>query len=517
MHSLALALALVMSGERPEGSTFTKVTVPSGVEAIIQQKYQANPDWWLSGIHLVDLDGDGDLDLFLSAHTGDAVATLNNGGGLFSLAPGTYPNTEIHLYYDSDEDGRADLTMTYLDGGGRWWRNLSAPGTLNFSATAVTRDGNTARSQVLFDVNRDGKVDWLRGAPPGLNIDLGNGSGGFAQGSATMAIPGTDSNNNANFLPADLDGDGDIDLLALVGGGYENTAGRTIFYKNQGGTFVDATAGSGLPVSGTVVKGVGDFDQDGDTDVIGIENKTMPPVIYLNNGAGTFTRLANAITGIPAGSLDYSAWGTAVTTDFDNDGVADIIMNGKYYLKVLRGTGAGHFTYMNTAWGIHDDCACSVDDGLAFGDIDGDGDLDIIGYRESWPTRLIDVYRNDLPARRWLRVRPIGRAGNRGAAGARIRLFAPGTQQLLWSEQVALYCFQAANSYYGRAQTERHFGLDQRTNVDVEVVFYPSGAVTRLNNVPANSVVQVNEGPSDRVFTDGFDSGNLSAWSASVP
>ena len=206
-----------------------------------------------------------------------------------------------------------------------------------------------------------------------------------------------------------------------------------------------------------------------------------------------------------------------MTTDFDNDGVADIIMNGKYYLKVLRGTGGGHFTYMNTAWGIHDDCACSVDDGLAFGDIDGDGDLDIIGYRESWPTRLIDVYRNDLPARRWLRVRPIGRAGNRGAAGARIRLFAPGTQQLLWSEQVALYCFQAANSYYGRAQTERHFGLDQRTNVDVEVVFYPSGAVTRLNNVPANSVVQVNEGPSDRVFTDGFDSGNLSAWSASVP
>ena len=518
MYAVALALSLVVSADSPGGAAFTKITVPSGVEAIIQQKYQADPDWWLSGIHLVDLDGDGDLDLFLSAHTGGALATLNNGGGLFALAPGTYPDSEIHLYYDSDEDGRADLTMTYLDGGGRWWRNLSTPGTLDFMATSVTRDGNTARSQVLFDVNGDGKVDWLRGAPPGLHVDLGNGSGGFAEASATLAIPGTDSNNNANFLPADLDGDGDIDLLAMVGGGYDDTAGKTFYYRNQGNmAFIDATAGSGLPVSGTVVKGIGDFDQDGDTDLIAIENKTMPPVIYLNGGAGTFTRVANAISGIPASSLTYSAWGTAVTTDFDNDGLPDIIMNGKYYLKVLRGTGAGHFAYMNTAWGIHDDCACSVDDGLAFGDIDGDGDLDVIGYRETWPTRLIDVYRNDLPARGWLRVRPIALPGNRGAAGARIRLYEAGTQQLLWSEQVALYCFQAANSYYGRAQTERHFGLDQRATVDVEVVFQPSGAVVRRNNVPADSVVLVSEPAADALFADGFESGDLSAWSASYP
>ena len=146
-------------------------------------------------------------------------------------------------------------------------------------------------------------------------------------------------------------------------------------------------------------------------------------------------------------------------------------MNGKYYLKVLRGTGGGNFTYMNTAWGIHDTAASAVDDGLCFGDFDGDGDLDIIGYNEIWPTRTLNVYRNDLAPKNWLNVRPVGLAGNKGAAGAKISIYAAGTNQLLWYEQVATYDFQVATSYYGYGETERHFGLGTRATVDVVVEF----------------------------------------------
>ena len=136
-----------------------------------------------------------------------------------------------------------------------------------------------------------------------------------------------------------------------------------------------------------------------------------------------------------------------------------------------------------------------MDDGLCFGDFDADGDLDIVGYHESLAhAARSTLYRNDLPARNWLNVRPVGLAGNRAAAGAKISVYAAGDEQLLWYEQVATYDFQAATSYYGHARTERHFGLGTRQTVDVEVEFYPSGTRVRRNGVLADTTVVIEEG-----------------------
>jgi hypothetical protein len=190
----------------------------------------------------------------------------------------------------------------------------------------------------------------------------------------------------------------------------------------------------------------------------------------------------------------YTSWGLAVVTDFDNDGIADIIWNGRNFLWLLRGTSAGHFVYANKSWGIEDKSAASVDDGLCFGDIDGDGDLDIIGYTGSLDgKRMINVYRNESPARNWLRVRPMSTAGNRGAAGAKIRVMENSSGKLLWFEQVQILDSQIAHSYYSLARTERHFGLGARDMVDVSVEFYPSGKRVEKKAVKANSTIELNE------------------------
>ncbi len=478
--TVALLLLALQAGR------FTTVTEESGVGKIVADAYAAEPKWWLSGLHLIDLDADGDLDLFLSAHgAGKAIAALNDGKGRFTPAEGAIPKSEVHLVYDIDEDGKPDLTMTWQDGGGQWWRNKSTPGRLHFEPTDITHGTNTARRQAMIDLDRDGKVDWLRGLGSGILIDAGDGAGGFKPERTLIEVPRTRA--EVLCLPLDIDGDGDIDLLSEWGH-YGAPAGNSKIWRNRGdGTFEEAWSQADLSI-----KGAGDVDQDGDVDLIAIEKKAFPPVLWLNDGKGGFTRTEGAVSGV-TGAPTHASWGLAVTVDLDNDGVADLLMNGKHFLKVLRGTGGGRFESMNAAWGIADYSASSVDDGLCFGDIDGDGDLDMVGYRRGGPTRLVDVYRNDLPARNWVRVRPVGAKGNRGAAGAKIRLAEPGSGKLLGYEQVAIYDSQVSTNYYGAVETERHYGLGDRKEVDISVEFYPSGKSVRREKVPAGSVARIAE------------------------
>ena len=165
--------------------------------------------------------------------------------------------------------------------------------------------------------------------------------------------------------------------------------GATRLYRNDGGgKFVDVTTDAGLTQNGFALQGIGDFDQDGDTDIIALESRTFPHSIYLNDGHGKFTKKAGAVTGIDAGKAEYASWGLAAMTDFDNDGIPDIIVDGRVYLHVLRGTGGGNFVYANKTWGgIVDIAEASVDNGFTFGDLDGDGDLDLIGYKTIDPVR----------------------------------------------------------------------------------------------------------------------------------
>ena len=343
-----------------EQPSFTDITQASGIAQLVTDHYAAHPTGWLSGLHLVDLDADGDLDLFLSAHgKGDSLAALNDGLG-----------------------------------------HYSAP------------DGNCR------------------------------------------------------------------------------------IYRHDGAmNFPDVTAEAGLPGAGTAIKGVGDVDQDGDPDLICLEHKQHFE-IYVNDGTGRFVKKDRAIQGIEKGAA-YASWGIAVTTDFDNDGVADILVNGKHFLKILKGTGGGSFQYVNAIWGIGDVSAASIDDGLCFGDIDADGDLDIVGYTSIDGQRRFAVYRNDLPVRNRLRVRLTGSPGNQAAAGAKIRVYTPGGDRLLWYEQVAVYDSQAAASYYALPVTERHFGLGKRQTVDVSVEFYPSRRLVWKRGVNANETVEIHERSTD--------------------
>src|SRR5437899_587494 len=197
----AAVLSIFAASGAETQPAFTDITVQSGIGEAIDQQYAKFPNWWLSGLNLIDLDGDGKLDLFLAAHgAGAAVALLNDGTGKFHEALGSWPKTEVHVPYDINEDGKLDLQMTWQDGGGRWWINESSPGKLAFRMTDLI--AGQGRANAMIDVNRDGKVDWLH-ENPGIVFEAGDGAGTFKR-AGNLEIEKT--RNEINMHPADLNG-----------------------------------------------------------------------------------------------------------------------------------------------------------------------------------------------------------------------------------------------------------------------------------------------------------------------
>ena len=340
----------------------------------------------------------------------------------------------------------------------------------------------------MIDLDRDGFVDWIHEEGAGLQVEFGDGHGAFPRRESIAGLRETSA------WPVDLNGDGWIDLVLKQSGYHAEKTGMCRVLLNDGKMmFSNATEACGLVEEGLVIQGVGDVNQDGSPDLICLDHgRTVE--IYLNDGAGHFARLPEAVSGMQqAQRPTYANWGLAVVTDFDNDGVADILMNGRNFLYVLRGTGGGHFAYVNREWGIEDTASAAVDEGLCFGDIDGEGDLDIVGSKGEEKHKSVALYRNDLPTQHWLNVRVIGAPGNRCAAGAKIRVLEPGTGKLLWFEQVVIAGRQSAHSYYATPETERHFGLGAKRAVEVTVEFYPSRKIVKRSAVPADGMVEMVE------------------------
>src|SRR5262249_61718134 len=205
--------------------------------------------------------------------------------------------------------------------------------------------------------------------------------------------------------------DGQLELVARQTD-FDVPARRKIFRNVGPMKWADVTRQSGLSEEGSV-HGVGDLNQDGYPDLICMEGQQI--VVYLNDGKGRFTRKADAVRGLErASSRPHEEWGDrwggAVVVDFDNDGIPDIIITGKFFLYVLRGTGGGCFEYMNDRWGLPDYSFCDVDDGLCFGDVNRDGRLDLVvaTCEADFDRRPVGLFLNRGADHHWLRARVLG-------------------------------------------------------------------------------------------------------------
>jgi hypothetical protein len=339
-----------------------------------------------SSIEFSDVDGDGDNDLLLTGFNdgGNRVAKLysNDGSGIFSEVLGT-PFEGINsggiAFSDVDGDGDNDVLFTGESDAGRITKLYANDGSGSFSEVLGTPFTAVRASRVGFtDVDGDGDSDvFLMGAPnPGpeiIELYINDGMGNFSEATDTPF----DNIQGKSFAFADVDGDQDNDLLLI---GRDNTGPPfTLFaklYANDGaGNFTEVT---GTPFVGAESSAIvfSDVDGDGDNDVL-ITGAASPgdniAKLYRNDGAGNFSEVLDT----PFEGVHYSSM---VFSDVEGDGDNDVLIVGSNTLneriaKLYLNDGDGGYTEeMDTPFtGV-----AGSSTAIAFADIDGDGDHDVL-------------------------------------------------------------------------------------------------------------------------------------------
>jgi hypothetical protein len=473
------------------------------------------PEIMGGGAALVDVDGDDDLDLYLvqsgrfgagAGNDGNALY-LNRGDGVFDV--GTETGAEDRGYGmgvsagDYDNDGDVDLYVTNV-GPNALLRNDGTGHFTDATEEAGVGDPGFSTAATFFDADGDGDLDlfvvnyvaWNRGlerdchdygtgirnycdpgnydSPDKDTLYRNNGDGTFTDVSRRAGIHAA-FGNGLGVIATDFNGDGLQDVFVA------NDKTMNQLWLNQGDmTFADEALlwGCAMDNHGIAKAGMGvasgDVDDDGDADLLVVNIEGETDSFYRNER--TYFVDATAGVGLGTTSRRYTRFGVALV-DFDNDGWLDLYeANGRVTYSpepeaedvfaepnvLYRGSRVGFETL---AIGEH----IHTSRGLAYGDLDGDGGVDMLVVNRDAPAYLI---MNAVPDRgRWVRLRLIDENG-RDAYGALVSA-AVGDARKVRAVQIA-------GSYLASHDPGVHFGLGDADALGDVVVTWPDGQRERF-------------------------------------
>ncbi len=446
--------------------TFTDVTKEAGVQG---HSYGM-------GVAIGDYDNDGHADLYVT-NFGRNILYHNNGDGTFTdvtekagVAAGGWSSSAC--FVDYDRDGRLDLVVSrYLDWDfqkNRWCGDEAR----NFRAYCHP-DVFAPSTSILYHNNGDGTFTDVS-SKAGFSGKPGNGLG-------------------VDFNDFDLDGWPDI-LVA------NDALPQQLFRNNGDGTFTETAESTALAYDedGRTYSGMGvafeDYDNDGRPDVFIGDLAAQKYALYKNQKE-SFEHVTPS-TGVGAITALHSAWGAAFA-DYDNDGWKDLIVAQGHVMDNIEESQPS-FRYreplllMRNTRGRFEDVSKSsgapfripvAARGLAFGDLDNDGHIDLAVNCLDGPAMLL---RNEGNGNNWLTINTVGSASNRDGIGARVAITTEsGVQQ--WAT------VKAGGSYQSASDKRVHFGLGSDKRCATLEIQWPSGIVQRLENVSGNQILTVKE------------------------
>jgi enediyne biosynthesis protein E4 len=523
------------------GIRFVLKTLPFRLEND-QTASRNAPETMPGGVAVFDYNRDGRPDVFFT--NGADIATLkkdspkyrnrlfrNDGNGVFTdvtdaagLA-GTGYDMGVAVA-DYDNDGYPDIFVAGVHRNTLYHNNRDGTFTDVTAKAGLDRSNDPqfgplwAVAAVWVDVNNDGLLDlfvvnymqwqyspkplcvangiadychprYYKGTPNQLFLNKGDGT--FQDVSETWGIRGQIGKGMGVGM-ADYDLDGRPDLFVT------NDAYYNFLFHNLGNKFEEVAfpAGVALPEDGNFVSGMGldfrDFNNDGYPDLafVALVNQTFP--LFQNSGKGDFHEVTSS-SGMRPLSIHMSGFGAALY-DFDNDGWKDLFVTRgdveslsvsghevDQFNTVFRNLGAaGKWAALTEEAGLTASAAARHR-GCAFGDLDGDGRIDVVATALS---REPEVWMNRTsPAGHWLDIALEGTRSNRDGIGARIKLASRGGVQ---------YNHMTTSvGYASSSDGPVHFGLGPDTKADSIEIRWPCGGVQTLENIAADHVLKVKE------------------------
>jgi enediyne biosynthesis protein E4 len=537
----ALAAALCGCAWLARAQTFGDVTHAAGISFVATDGASGRhlfPEFLGRGVALFDYDRDGDLDIYLPNGRSlvDPAApappnTLYRNEGDATFTDVTASAGVGHTGYglgcsvgDIDNDGWPDLFVTNL-GANVLYRNqgdgtfedvtaaagVSAPG-FNTSCAFADLDGDGwldlyiaryARYDVALDVPciRDSLGVYCHpdSYPGAGDVVLRNrGDGTFVDVTDSSGVASLSPSHGLGVVVGDVDDDGDQDIYVA-----NDLDPNFLLLNDGGGSFVDGAMLAGVAVSavGKEEAGMGvamaDHDNDGDLDIAVTNFQSETYSLYRNDGDAMFTDVTS-ISRVGEATYAPLGWGVGLR-DFDNDGWRDLffanghtqghiatfepeVSYGQRDLLLLShqdGTYRDHSRRAGTPFRER-----SPSRGAAFGDLDGDGDIDIVLTTRNGSPRVL---RNmGAPERAWTRVELRGSEGSASAHGARVEVVTGGRRQVGH--------VTGGGSFLSQSDTALHFGLGDATQVDKLVVRWPTGVTETFRDLPARVSITVAQG-----------------------
>jgi hypothetical protein len=434
------------------------------------------------GAAVGDYDNDGDLDLYLTSFGPDALFR-NNGDGTFADVTAEAAVSDplwstSAAFVDTDRDGDLDLFVAnYLD--------FTVADNKICADSLGTRDYCSPRS--------------YRPVPDRFYRNDGNGR--FTNATVPSRIVTADG-AGLGVSSGDYNADGWMDLYVA-----NDATPNQLWINRQDGTFVDQGLLSGTAVNaagnpeGSMGIASGDVDADGDEDlfVTNIIGETF--ALYVNDGKGIFEDV-RAAWQVAEPTAPFTGFGTD-WIDYDNDGWLDLfVTNGAVNVvaaqrgqpnpfrmknQLFRNTGRGRFVETSASAGP----AFAVADigrGAGFGDVDNDGDTDILVTNNGGPARLLLNQTTQSPeGPHWLQVRLDQAGGNRFGVGAWIAVERSGRPTLFRR-------VRTDGSYLSASDMRVHFGLGGTSAIDAVAVQWPDGHRERWVAVAGDRAVTLRRG-----------------------